>query len=538
MHISNTDYQRWLADKEKPDATIGCPTPPLNILAHEAEVSHEPLQLLLNSIPDDDCLQWHVEYVVENCVGENSVPDHKRLGLTHAPGESIESSFNTFLETISGFVLFARSPLVFNGCMVTQIASHMASAPAVQLFTVDSDTLEQGCRVRPRFIKPWDPDLLLAHDYIQGAALLDVDLVRQLGGLRPEYGRAAVYDLLLRASTMLCQKQTRHIPVMLFHRLADTPVDHGAENSAVSAFVRKGSENTEVAETSPGYRHIVWLPAEWPRISLIIPTRDQAALLGACLRSLLGRTDYPDFEILLVNNRSVEPATFRLFEMYSRHSNVRIIEHDAPFSFPHINNVAARQASGEILGLINNDVEVMEPGWLKEMAGHALRPEVGAVGAMLLYPDTRIQHAGVVLGMCGTARHADLFEPHDSPGYLGRLRCAQRMSAVTGGCMLTRRELYEKAGGLEEELPVSYNDIDYCLRLREMGKLVIWTPHARLIHHESVSRGDDGSPEKRAQTMKSIAFFKSRWAKWIESDPEYNPNLALEPPGFRLPDAR
>jgi GT2 family glycosyltransferase len=276
------------------------------------------------------------------------------------------------------------------------------------------------------------------------------------------------------------------------------------------------------------------LPAPQPRVSLIIPTRDRADLLRACIRSIRSRTDYENFEILIVDNGSVEAATRQLFAELSADPSIRILPRPGPFNFSSLNNAAVREATGSIIGLVNNDIEVTHGEWLGEMVALAMRPQTGCVGAKLLYPDGRIQHAGVVLGLRGIAGHAYCFAPADEPGYLDRLRMAHNVSAVTAACLLVRRDVYDEVGGLDESLTVAFNDVDFCLRVAAAGYLNIWTPFAELIHHESVSRGRDLTAAKARRFADEHAIMQRRWGAALLDDPYYSPHLTRDAEDFSL----
>jgi GT2 family glycosyltransferase len=284
-----------------------------------------------------------------------------------------------------------------------------------------------------------------------------------------------------------------------------------------------------------GHYRIRWrLPDPPPLVSLIIPTRDKLDLLKTCVESILALTSYPNYEILVVDNQSSERETLDYMRSLQTRERVSVLHHDQPFNYSAINNWAARRASGEIIGLVNNDIEVISPDWLDEMASQAWRPEVGAVGAMLYYPDDRIQHAGVILGLGGIANHAYAGLPKGYAGHGGRARVCQYLSAVTAACLLVRRDVFDQVGGLDEKLQVAFNDVDFCLRLREAGYWNIWTPFAELYHHESASRGTEDSPEKIERFLGEVALMEQRWRHLLRVDPAYNRNLTLMDQDFSL----
>ena len=270
------------------------------------------------------------------------------------------------------------------------------------------------------------------------------------------------------------------------------------------------------------------IPSPPPRVSLIIPTRDGADVLATCVRSIRALTRYPDYEIVIVDNGSVQDETKRLFAELAADPAIRILARPEPFNFSRLNNAAAREATGSILALVNNDIEVTHGEWLGEMVALAVQQGVGCVGARLLYPDGRLQHGGVVIGLGGVAGHAHRFVRADDPGYLQRLRAVHEVSAVTAACLAIRREVFDAVGGLDEELTVAFNDVDFCLKVRAAGYRNLWTPFAELIHHESASRGRDLTPVKARRFADEYATMQRRWGAQLLNDPYYSPHLTYD----------
>ncbi|MCC2635367.1 MAG: glycosyl transferase family 2, partial [Ramlibacter sp.] len=280
------------------------------------------------------------------------------------------------------------------------------------------------------------------------------------------------------------------------------------------------------------------LPSQPPLVSIIVPTRDALALTRLCIDSVRRHTRYPRYEILLVDNQSTDADALAWMRSQDEAGAIRLLRYDAPFNYAAINNMAVQQAAGELVCLLNNDTEVMQPGWLEEMVSHALQAGVDVVGAKLLYPNGLVQHAGDLVGVGGLANHAHAFLPSDAPGYCDRAVVAQEYSAVTAACLLTWRSRYLALGGLDAaHLPVAFNDVDYCLRVREAGGRVVWTPHAVLVHHESVSRGKDLSRQQLRRARREAAWMRRRWRHVLGRDPFYNPNLSHERPDFSLSHA-
>jgi GT2 family glycosyltransferase len=292
----------------------------------------------------------------------------------------------------------------------------------------------------------------------------------------------------------------------------------------------------EVEATLPGCWRVRYrLPEAPPMISIIVPTRDAVALLRQCVESVLEKTTYPRFEILVVDNQSSDPETLAYFEKISANPAVRVLRYDQPFNYSAINNFAAREAKGEVLCLLNNDTEVISPDWLEEMMGQLLQEGVGAVGARLLYPDGRVQHAGVTVGPGGGADHLHGHCAGEEPGYCNRARITHELSAVTAACILTRKDVYQKVGGFDERnLTVAFNDVDYCLRLQEAGLRVVYTADAEMFHHESATRGREETWRKRRRAKREVRYLHERWAARLEHDPYYNANFSYKQPDFSL----
>ena len=282
---------------------------------------------------------------------------------------------------------------------------------------------------------------------------------------------------------------------------------------------------------------MIWpVPTPAPLVSLLIPTRDKREVLEVAVRSILDKTTYPNFEIVILDNGSVEPQTLQWFEAVQRNeSRVRVLRYDLPFNYAAINNFGEKHARGSIIGLINNDVEVISPGWLTEMVGHVCRQDVGCVGAKLYYSDGTIQHGGVIIGIGGVAGHSHKYAPANAYGYFSRLLLTQAVSAVTGACLLVRRDVYREVNGLDEQnLAIAFNDVDFCLKVRQAGYHSVWTPYAELYHHESVSRGSEDTPEKAARFQAEAEFMMKKWGEQLKRDPYYSPHLTLDREDFSI----
>lgn len=428
-------------------------------------------------------------------------------------------------------------------CMVNAISHN----PDAALLYSDEDKIdERGERFSPHFKPDWNRDLFYSHNYITHFAVIKKSEVDRVGGFRTGVEGSQDYDLFLRLIANLADKQIVHVPHVLYHwraiqgstALSADQKDYtsAAGLNALQDYFSASHLDLAVSQHQLNncYR-VQWpLPQPAPLVSLIVPTRDGVDLLKQCIDSILQKTTYRQFEIIVVNNQSSCRRTLAYLHQLANTAQVRVIDFDQLFNFSAINNLAVSHAKGSIIGLINNDIEVINPGWLEEMVRQVSRPDIGCVGAKLYYPDGRIQHAGVVLGIGGVAGHSHkYFAPHHH-GYHSRLALVQNYSAVTGAALLVRKSVYQEVGGLETDLAVAFNDIDFCLKVREAGYRNLWTPFAELTHHESVSRGHEDSPEKQARFQREAEYMKSKWGDLLLNDPCYNPNLTLQHEDFSL----
>ena len=424
------------------------------------------------------------------------------------------------------------------------LASEALHHREARLVYCDHDALDGGNnRCKPFFKPDWAPELLRSTNYIGHAAAIRLDVVAAAGGLALTDMGIDNHDLLLRASEPLDAKGIRHVHAPLFHE----PILKGDVTeivpccalNPVEGQVRRLGIEAEVMPRADGHYRVRYaVPKQRPLVSIVVPTRDALEHLQPCIDSVLGKSTYDRFELIVVDNQSSDPATLAWLEALEARPRVRILRYDHPFNYSAINNLAAQEAQGDVLCLLNNDTEVITPDWMEEMLGHLAQPKVGVVGAKLYFSDGRIQHAGDTVGPGGCAHHLHSFlEGHD-PGYCDRAVLAQDLSSVTGACLMTWRELFLDLGGLDPvNLPVAFNDVDYCLRVRAAGHRVVWTPFAELYHHESVSRGKDVSPEQLKRAKREVGYMRRRWRHLMHHDPFYNPNLSYVRPDFSLSNA-
>ena len=395
----------------------------------------------------------------------------------------------------------------------------------------------------PNYKPDYAPDTLRSYNYICHLTVFRRALLDEVGLFRPECDGSQDYDLILRLTERA--RKIVHVPHVLYYWRASeqsTAADISAKPYVLDAARRALADHLErvglKGEVQDGripstYRIRYELEGN-PLISILIPSCDHAATLKRCVDSILEKSTYRNFEILIIENNSTQPETFDYYKALESAPQVRVIRWEGAFNYSAINNFGARAAKGDYFLLLNNDIEVITPAWMEELLMFAQRRDVGAVGALLYYPSDKVQHAGIVLGIGGVAENAFKHADRGSFGYMSRLAIAQNMSAVTAACLLVSRAKYEVVNGLDESFEVAFNDVDFCLRLCKAGYRNVFTPYAELYHYESESRGAENTPEKRKRFQGEIARFKDRWAAELAAgDPYYNPNLTLRATDFR-----
>jgi glycosyltransferase involved in cell wall biosynthesis/TolA-binding protein len=488
-------------------------------------------------IADDASTQPAVRRMLE----QQSQRDARIKVVYREQNGHISASSNSALALASGeFVALLDHDDMLAETALFRIAEAIIAHPDAVLFYSDEDKVDADNRRYDPYFKPdYNYELLLAQNMICHLGAYRTATLRELGGFRTGVEGAQDYDLALRVTERATVAQVVHLPYVLYHWRAiagSTALAAGEKNYAAQAGRQAVADHlarcgvaAEVlpAPVTPDVNRVRFAcPVPQPLVSILIPTRDRADLLGMCLDSLIERSTYSNYEVIIIDNGSVEEATRELFARLPQ-PRFKVVRDESPFNFSALNNHAARVASGQFLCLMNNDIEILTPGWLEEMVAFAARPEIGCVGARLWYPDGRLQHGGVVLGVGGIAGHAHKYLPRGQNGYFGRAILHQAYSAVTAACLLLRREVFEQVGGLDEQLAIAFNDIDFCLRVRAAGYRNVWTPYAEMIHHESASRGEEDNPEKIARFGREIAFVEARWGDQLRTDPAYNPNLTL-----------
>jgi GT2 family glycosyltransferase len=461
--------------------------------------------------------------------------------ISEATNSALEMAEGEFIALLDQDDLLTEHSLVY-------VAEAIRENPDAGVIYSDEDKIEDGRRCDPYFKSDWDPYLMRCHNMICHLGVYRTALVRQLGGLREGFEGAQDWDLALRCVDRLGDEGVIHIPKVLYHwrihRKSTAMADSGAKPYTLDAARRAIDEHLDRrtikgrAELIPEFsmfRVRYELPDSKPLVSIVIATRDRRDLLQGCFDSIRKKTSCSNYEIIIVDNGSQEPEALKYLERLNESGHARVIRDGGEFNFSRLNNLGVREARGEYVLLLNNDIEVESPHWLSEMLSLAIQSGVGCVGARLWYPNGKLQHGGVILGLGGIAAHSHRGMPRGHYGYFNRASLTHTMSAVTGACLLVRKSLYQEVGGFDEkQLSIGYNDVDFCLKVRAKGYRNLICAEADLIHHESASRGEDLSGEKLERFELEGAVLRARWGDLLDRDPAYNPNLTDSAEDFGL----
>ncbi len=558
------DYQTWALRYDTPNAAqlarlqaraTALPDPPrFSVVVPIYDTDPDVLEEMIASVrrqayphwqlclADDNSPRPHVRAILERVAAEEP-----RVALAfRAENGHISAASNTALELArhEWLAMMDHDDVLAPQALAT-MALAIAANPDTDLLYSDEDKLDERHRRYGANFKPdFNPELLEAQNFLNHLTVYRASAVRAAGGFRRGFEGSQDHDLALRVTATSARKVV-HVPHVLYHwrlhpgaaTFSTTQLERAqaAARRALREHAAARGETVEVV-TEHSHRVIRPEPKRWPSVTAIVPTRDNLDVLRVCVDGLLEATDYPALDIIVVDNDSERPETLAWLDAVTARG-VSVLRYPGPFNYSAINNFAAARAAGEILLLLNSDIAVIERGWLKEMVRHAMRPGIGAVGAKLLYPDGKVQHAGVVLGMGGVAGHIYKDAGADDPGYFGRLVTPQEVGCVTAACMAVPARAYAAIGGFDaEHLAVAFNDVDFCLRLRASGRRIVWTPHALLEHWESRSRGSDHAPKRAARFKAEIDFMMTRWRDELAHDPFFSPNFSLDPwPGLASP---
>lgn len=548
--------------------------PKVSIITTVSSTDNVYLELCMNSVMNQIYENW--ELFLMDVESDNS--DAKDLKKKYAEKDNrikfatllnncgFGGSLNAGLKQVTGeYVVFLDCNDMLAAFALYEVVKLLNKHPETDLIYSDEDKImEKGSTRYAPFFKPdWSPDTFLSFNYVSHFSVLKKAIIDKIGGFHKGYDGAQDYDLFLRV--VQTTNNIRHIPKVLYHwraasgsassELMAKPYALDAAKRAISEYLKDRGVDAEVSDgLFPASYRVRYKIRPSLKVSIIIPTKDKVQLLRQCVASIIERTDYKDYEIMIVDNQSKEKETKEYFNMLGENPpvspfdkggiddghKIRVISYDKPFNFSAINNFAANSAHGDYLLFLNNDTEVISREWLSAMLEFAQREDVGAVGAKLYYPNDTIQHAGVIVGLRGLAAHAHKDFPRTSNGYYGRLNVIQNLSAVTAACMMVRKNVFEEVVGFEERLSHAFNDVDLCLKIREKGYLIVFTPYAELYHYDSASGASKGheetpTPEGKERFAREKEFMLNKWKDVISAgDPYYNQNLTLDKWDFSI----
>jgi GT2 family glycosyltransferase len=443
-----------------------------------------------------------------------------------------------------GFIVLLRNTDTLAPFALFEAARAINENPGCDFLYCDTDVLARDGKIRrsPAFKPDWSPDALRSADYVSDFMIIGRALLEECGGFQAGLGAGCgeafiKYDLALRATERA--RRIVHIPKVLCH-VGEAGTSYNANKTegamkALEAHLKRLGRDGAVRAVSHGVFKVTYRLTRNPLISIVIPNRNSAKELRVCLESVYEKSSYKNFEVVVVENGSDEEDIFRLYREYEKARGLKVARWAGPFNYSDVNNYGVSRCSGDVLLFLNNDTEAINPDWLERMLEHALRPEVGAVGAKLYYPNDTVQHAGVVVGLGGIAGHSHKGFKRTSAGYTNRLWMVQNYSAVTAACVMMRRNVFQEAGGFDPGYSLAYNDVDLCMKLVRRGYLIVWTPWAELYHYESMTRGIADTPDKLRHFFAEMQLFRARWSEYVKKgDPFYSPNLTLHREDFSI----
>ncbi|WP_300118639.1 glycosyltransferase family 2 protein [uncultured Enterococcus sp.] len=550
------DYQVWISKNENWDVKAIQKEiqnfkyqPTISILMPVYNVEQNWLEKCIQSVQNQFYPNWEL-CMADDCSTDESVrptlekyakSDERIKVVFRSENGHISRATNSALEIATGeFVALLDNDDELAPIAFYEVVKALNENPELDLIYSDEDKIDmQGNRFDPAFKPDWSPDLLLGTNYISHLGVYRRSIMNEIGGFRPGFEGSQDYDLVLRFTEKTTAQRIHHIPKVLYYwRIlpTSTAADQSTKGYAFEAglkavqeaLVRRGIKGTAHHAAGNGLYDVEYEVLSTDLVSIIIPTRDGYDDMLRCLNSIVAKTSYPNYEIIVADNGSTDERMEKLYAKFKGQlgERFRVESIDIPFNYSRINNLAAQKAKGKYLLFLNNDTEVITPGWITKMVSFAQFERIGMVGAKLYYPNQTIQHAGVIVGLGGAAGHCHHTYPKGDFGYFGKLEINVNYLAVTAACCMIRKADFEQLGGFEEELTVAFNDVDLCLREYEAGHDNVWLHGVELYHYESQTRGYENTPEKKARFDQETKFMEDRWGKYIANDPFYNPNLS------------
>mgnify|MGYP000873563049 FL=1 len=565
---SDYDYPEWYnmtktteEELEAQRQEIFDYNPKLSVVIPAFKTPERFLAAMLDSLIAQTYTNWEVCIAdgspkgesVERVLKRYALKDERIRYVILGENKGIAGNTNAAIDMAKGdFIVLADHDDTLAPDALYECVKAINSDPEIDVVYTDEDKLDMdgGELFEPHFKPDFNPHLLTSVNYICHLFVVNHELLMEVGGFREEFDGAQDYDFIFR-----CTEKARkiyHVPKALYHWRCHQDSTASNPESKLYAFEagtraikahydRMGIEYESVEKgVDYGIYHTKFKIHGEPLVSVIIPNKDHTADLDLCMRSLIEKATYKNLEFIVVENNSTDQETFEYYEKIQKEFDfVHVVKWEREFNYSAINNYGVTFAKGEYLLFLNNDTELINPESIEEMLGFCQQDEVGVTGVRLLYSDDTIQHAGVVVGFGGIAGHTFIGLHKAESSYFNRAMCAQNYNAVTAACMMSKRSLFDQVGGFTEELAIAFNDIDYCMKIRELGKLVVYAPYALFYHYESKSRGLEDTPEKVARFNEEIKKFADRWPEILKNgDPYYNPNLTLRKSNFALRDLR
>lgn len=559
--FSNKDYKNWVDQHDyhgvdevlyaklyeslsyKPLISVIMPVYKVDLKYFEIAVKSVLNQSYKNieiCIADDCSGDSNIKNMLEKI---SSLDDRVKYVIRETNGNISEAS-NSALSLATGeFIGLIDHDDVLHTNAVLWIAAKLNKEQNADLIYTDEDKIgEDGDRYDPHFKSDFNYELFLTQNMISHFAVYRASILKEIGGFRRGFEGSQDYDMTLRFLERATGK-ILHVPRVLYHWRAiagSTALAPSEKTYTESASILALREHVErigkkakvtLAPELPQYFRVKFAVEGNPKVSIIIPTKDKIDLLDQCISSIKNISTYKNYEIIILNNGSLEKKSLDYFDSIAK-EDVIIVNDRLPFNYSRINNLAFLHSSGDQICLMNNDIEIVTPDWMEEMLSFSQSSDVGCVGARLWYPDDTLQHGGVIIGLGGIAGHSHKYLEKGAVGYFGRAALPQALSAVTAACLMVKASIFREVNGLDEGLSVAFNDVDFCLRVREAGYRNVWTPYAEMYHHESASRGTEDTPEKQARFNGEITFMKNRWGDLLAKDPFYSPNLTIEREDF------
>lgn len=555
MEEQTVDYAKWregdfLTDKERQDQKKRKWKQPvkISVLVPAYRTPESYLRQMIESVQAQTYENWELciadgsgkEESLEKIVSQYAAKDSRIRYQLLDKNEGISGNTNAAIRMASGEYLafFDHDDLLAEDALYE--AARAIEEQKAELIYTDEDKVRADLSeyFQPHFKPDYNPDLLCANNYICHLVVVKKELADRVGGLRKEFDGAQDHDFLLR----ITERADRivHIPKVLYHwrihkaSTADNPASklyaYQAGQKAISEHLKRLGLEAEVSQTKDfGFYRVSYPVQGTPLVSIVIPNKDEKDTLKACLESIKEKTTYPSYEIVIVENNSQTSEIFEYYKEIDGKDGIRVVTWKEPFNYSKINNFGFQYAKGDYVICLNNDITVITPSWIEEMLGYCQRPGTGIVGVRLYFPDDTIQHAGIIVGMGGCAGSLFVGMNRKRTGYMHKAALVQDLSAVTAACMMVKREAFEAAGGFEESLAVAFNDVDFCLKVRRAGYLVVYNPYAELYHYESKTRGLEDSPEKQRRFQSEIEYMRCHWLDILKrGDPYYNRNFSLK----------